>query len=156
MAIEQELNLSTDMKPTQALELLSRHIGGLTLTWNGKNSYYLLGPTIEIDVNEPPETWREIIRDGFRFTPTLSVRFRFKLNSPTDYDTNRHLLFQATTFLLEHAQDAVLLSNYELIVLQRLGGRLTFNADLQLWDEEWLRDELTLPFEWRPLPSPLL
>jgi hypothetical protein len=156
MAIELELNLSTNIKPTQALELLSTHIGGLTLTWNGKNSYYLLGPTIEIDVSEPSGSWQEIIRDGFQFIPTLSVRFRFKLNSPTDYDTNRHFMFQATTFLLEHAEDAVLLHNYEIIVLQKLGGKLTFNSDLQLWDEEWLRDRLTLPFDCRLLPSPLL
>ncbi|HYO56741.1 MAG TPA: hypothetical protein VEU50_28530 [Archangium sp.] len=53
MAIEYELDLSTSVNPTQALELLSRHIDGLTLTWNGNNSDYLLGPTIEVDVSDP-------------------------------------------------------------------------------------------------------
>ncbi len=53
MALEYELDLSTRLKLSQVLERLSSHIGGLTLTWNGKNSHYLLGPTIEIDVGEP-------------------------------------------------------------------------------------------------------
>lgn len=156
MAIEYELDLSTSMKPPQALEMLSSHIEKLTLTWDGKSSYYLLGPTIEIDVRAPAGSWGETIRDGFRFTPTLLVGFRFKLKSDTDYDTNRQLLFQATMLLLEHAQDAVLLSNHELIVLQRLGGELTFNSDLHFWDDDWLKGRLTLPFECRSLPSPLL
>jgi hypothetical protein len=156
MAIEYELDLSTNVKPTQALELLSSHIGGLTSTWNGKNSYYLWGPTIEIDFGEPSRTWPETIKDGFGFIPTLLVGFRFKLKSDTDYDTNKQLMFRAVMLLLEHAQDAVLLSNYELIVLQRLGGKLTFNSDLQLWDDDWLKGRLTLPHECRPLPSPLL
>jgi hypothetical protein len=156
MALEYELDLSTSVKPPQALEMLSSHIGGLVLTWNGKNSYYLLGPTIEIDVSEPSRNWPETIKNGFRFVPTLLVGFRFKLKSDTDYDTNGQIMFQAVMFLLEHAQDAVLLFNYETIVLQRLGGQLTFNSDYPIWDEDWLRNSLTIPFEYRALPSPLL
>lgn len=38
--------------------------------------------------------------------------------------------------LLEQAQDAVLLFNDEIIVLQRLGGKLTFNSSYRLWDDE--------------------
>ncbi|HLM42668.1 MAG TPA: SitI3 family protein, partial [Myxococcaceae bacterium] len=60
------------------------------------------------------------------------------------------------TLLLEHAQDAVLLFNGEIIVLQRFGGKLVFNSEYHLWnDDDWLKSRLPLPFERRPLPSPL-
>ena len=154
MATEYELDMATDLKTSQALELLSRHIGGLTLTWNGKNSDYLLGSTIEIDISEPFKSWQETITEGFDFIPTLLVGFRFKTN--TDFDAFSKIMLQATMRLLEHAEDAVLLFNYEIIVLQRLGGKLVFNSDYQLWDDDWLRSRLALPFERRPLPSPLL
>ena len=154
MATEYEFDMATDLKTSQALELLSRHIGGLTLTWNGKNSDYLLGSTIEIDISEPLKVWQETITKGFGFTPTLSVGFRFKTN--TDFDAFSEIMNRATTLLLEHARDAVLLFNYEIIVLQRIGGKLVFNADYQMWDDDWLEGRLTLPFERRPLPSPLL
>jgi hypothetical protein len=154
MALEYELQLSTSLKPTQALEILPRHIDGLALTWNGKNGDYLLGSTIEIDISEPFRSRQETIREGFRFIPTLEVGFRFTNN--TDHDISRHVMFQATMLLLEQAQDAVLLFNYERIVLQRINGQLTFNSDYHTWNEEWLKGRLSIPFEHRPLPSPLL
>ncbi len=154
MALEYQLHLSTSLKPTRALELLSKNIGGLALTWNGKNSDYLLGPTIEIDISEPFRSMQESIRDGFRFTPTLEVSFRFTNN--TDHDVSRHIMFQAIMLLLEQAQDAVLLFNYERTVLQRIDGQFAINSDYHMWDEEWLKGKLTIPFEYRPLPSPLL
>jgi hypothetical protein len=154
MALEYELQLSTSLNPTRALEMLSRHLSGLALTWNGKNSDYLLGPTIEIDVSEPFRSRQETIRDGFRFIPTLEVGFRFKNN--TDHDISKHIMFQATMLLLEQAQDAVLLFNYERTVLRRIDGQLSFNSDYHMWDEEWLKGKLTIPFEYRALPSPLL
>ncbi|HYO57733.1 SitI3 family protein, partial [Archangium sp.] len=97
---------------------------------------------------------QETIKDGFRFIPTLLVGFRFKNN--TDHEISSQIMFQTTMLLLEQAQDAVLLFNYEIIVLQRIGGRLTVNSDYHMWDEDWLKSRLTLPFECRPLPSPLL
>jgi len=154
MATEYELDLSTSMNPIMALELLSRHITGLTLTWNGKNSDYLLGPTIEIDISEPFGSWQETIRNGFQFVPTLVIGFRFKNN--TDFDIFSQIMFQATMLLLEHAEDAVLLFNSETIVLQRLGGQLIFNSAYHLWDDDGLKSGLTRPIERRPLPSPLL
>ena len=156
MALEYELDLSTSVKPTQVLELLSRQIDGLTLTWNGKNSDYLWGPTINIDVSEPSRSRSETINDGFGFFPTLLVGFRFNTKIDEDYDTCGQIMFQATMLLLEHARDAVLLFNAEIIVLQRLGGQLTFNSDYYMWDDDWLKSKLTIPFERRPLPSPLL
>ena len=92
--------------------------------------------------------------EGFGFTPTLLVGFRFHTN--TDFAAFSEIMFQATMLLLEHAKDAVLLFNYEIIVLQRLSGKLVFNADYQMWDDDWLKGRLPLAFERRPLPSPLL
>jgi hypothetical protein len=66
-------------------------------------------------------------------------------------------MLQATIILLEHAQDAVLLFNGETIVLQRFGGKLVFNSDYHIFDDDnWLKSRLTTPFERRSLPSPLL
>jgi len=154
MATEYAFDIASDLKTVQALELLSRHLSGLTLTWNGKNSDYLVGSTISINVSEPFMSWQETIMEGFGFTPTLLVGFRFHTN--TDFAAFSEIMFQATMLLLEHAKDAVLLFNYEIIVLQRLGGKLVFNADYQMWDDDWLKGRLPLAFERRPLPSPLL
>jgi hypothetical protein len=155
MATEYELDLATDLNTVQALELLSSNISGLTLTWNGANSDYLLGTAIEIDVREPFGSWQETLTRGFGFAPTLVVGFRFKNN--TDFDAFGKIMFQATMLLLEHAKDAVLLFNYEFTVLRRLGGQLIFNSEHQVWDNNWVNTHLTTtPFECRPLPSPLL
>jgi hypothetical protein len=154
VATEYEFDMATDLEASQALELLSRRIGGLTLTWNGKNTDYLLGSTIEIDINAPLKSWQETITEGFGFAPTLSVGFRFKTN--TDFDAFSKIMLQATMLLLEYAGDAVLLFNYEIIVLQRIDGKLVFNSQYHLRDDDWLKSSLPLPFERRPLPSPLL
>ncbi|QRK11523.1 hypothetical protein JQX13_16475 [Archangium violaceum] len=49
------------------------------------------------------------------------------------------------------------LFNGENIVLQRLGGKLIFNADSSYWaDENWLQSRLTVPFECcRTLSGPI-
>lgn len=96
-----------------------------------------------------------VIEDSFHFTPTLWVGFRRLADA--DWDRFRDVLLDASLLLLDEAQDAVLLFNGERIEFQRLGGRLAFNAESGYWrDERWLRSRLTRPFDWRPLPSPLL
>jgi len=155
MATEYEFDLVTDLNAVQALELLSRHISGLTLTWNGANSNYLLGTAIEIDVSERFGSWQETIHRGYGFVPTLSVGFRFRNN--TDFDAFGKIMFQATMLLLQHAKDAVFLFNYEFTALRQFGGQLIFNSEHQVWDDNWLKTHLTTtPFACRPLPSPLL
>jgi hypothetical protein len=96
-----------------------------------------------------------IIEESFHFTPTLWVGLRRRADA--DWDRFRQVLLDASLTLLDEAKDAVLLFNGERIELQRLGGQLAFNAESGYWrDEDWLKSRLTLPFEWRPLPSPLL
>ena len=152
MALDYDLDLSTDMSPAQALEKLSRQNPGLT--WSEDRSC-LFDATVTITAIAPSRGWRETINEGFHFIPTLSVGFRCAKFA--DQDTFAQVLLDATILLLEDAQDAVVLFNGEFIILQRLRGHLTFNADSGLWhDEHWLKSRLTVPFERRPLPSPLL
>jgi len=152
MGLDYSLELSTSMKPIQALERLAGQIAGLT--WS-EDRFSVFGTGVMISAIEPRESWRETLEHGFHFVSTLSVGFRFV--SDVDRDRLRSFLLQGTMLLLEHAQDAVLLFNGEHIILQRLGGQLAFNADSGIWrDENWLKSRITTPFERRSLPSPLL
>jgi hypothetical protein len=152
MALDYYLHLATSTSPKQALERLASHVD--RLTWSDDNSC-LFDETVTITAVESRALTRSIIEESFQFTPALTVGFRCAKFA--DQDTFAHLLLDATLLLLEDAQDAVVLFNGEFLVLQRLRGHLTFNADSGLWhDEHWLKSRLTLPFERRPLPSPLL
>jgi hypothetical protein len=151
MALEYELELSTRMTPIQAMEAMANHIK--ELAW-GNDRFVLFDPTITICATHALNMTQKVIERGFGFIPNLSIELRFISNS--NYDRFKKLLLQATMLLLEHAQEAVLLFNGEIIVLQRLGGQLTFNSDYHIWDEDWLRSTLTILFEYRALPSPLL
>ena len=152
MALEYDLHLTTSTKPKQALESLTGHIGGLA--WN-EDSSWLFNEVVTITASESRSRTQSLFSDTFRFVPTLGVGFRYVWNS--DYDRFKQIMLQATTILLEHAQDAVLLFNGETIVLQRFGGKLVFNSDYNIFDDDdWLKSKLSLPFERRPLPSPLM
>jgi len=140
------------MTPTQAMDLFARSLKGLA--W-GEEQFVLYDPTITICATQSLSVTRKVIERGFRFVPDLSVEFRFVSNS--DYECFRKTMLLATLLLLEHTQDAVLLFNGEVIVLQRFGGKLVFNSEYHIWDDDdWLKSRLSLPFERRPLPSPLL
>ena len=91
---------------------------------------------------------------AFGFDPLVSVGFRF-INT-ADHRSAREILLHATLTLLEHAGDAVLLFNGEVIVLQRIGGTLTVNQDYHLWESNWLKERLPASVEFRSIPSPLL
>jgi hypothetical protein len=155
MAIEYDLHLSTHLKPVQALEKLIRQIP--ELTWSDDRTF-LVDTSAHISAAESHAIMPlipSVIEDFFHFTPTLWVGFR-RL-SDADWDRFRQVLLDASLALLDEAKDAVLLFNGERIELQRLGGHLAFNAESGYWrDEGWLKSRLTIPFERRPLPSPLL
>jgi len=152
MALVYELELSASMQCMQVLELLAAQVDGLE---QDEGRPALFGPTITISVAETDAMSRKVIKRGFHFEPTLSIGFRFVSN--TDYDAFKQIMLQAAVRLLAHAQDAVLLFNYEIIVLQRLGGNLVLNSEYHIWDDDdWLKSRLASPFERRPLPSPLL
>jgi hypothetical protein len=151
MALEYDLHLTTSMKPIQALEIMARQIAGLA---RSEDDSSLVDVTVTITATETRALTRSIIEEAFHFVPTLRVGFRFVNNA--DHDRASQIMLQATLLLLEHAQDAVLLFNGEIIVLHRLGGKLVFNSEHEIWDDDWLKNRLTISFEQRPLSSPLL
>jgi hypothetical protein len=155
MAIEYDLHLSTHLKPAQALEKLIRQIPGPA--WS-EDRTFLVDTSAHITAAESHAITpliQGVIEDSFHFTPTLWVGFRRLADA--DWDRFRQVLLDASLALLDESKDAVLLLNGERIELQRLGGRLAFNAESGYWrDEDWLKSRLTHPFERRPLPSPLL
>ncbi|MFY0564119.1 SitI3 family protein [Archangium lansingense] len=151
MAIDYFLELATHLTSSKALGLLSRQTPGLM--WS-EDKFFLFNPSTSISATESRALTQSIIADAFHFTPTLAVSFRYS-KEPEHYDDFRQIMLEATLLLLEHAQDAVLLFNGEEIVLQRLGGKFAVNSDYHIWDD-WLESRLTIPFEHRPLPSPLL
>ncbi|WP_309896916.1 SitI3 family protein [Archangium sp.] len=152
MALEYTLESSTKMTPTQAMDLLASSLH--ELAW-GEERFVLYDPTVTICATQSLSMTRKVIERGFRFVPDLSVEFRFVSNS--DYECFRETMLLATMLLLEHVQDSVLLFNGEIIVLQRFGGKLVLNSEYHIFeDDDWLRSRLSLPFERRPLPSPLM
>jgi hypothetical protein len=150
MALDYDLFLSTRMKPAQALEKLAGQLPGLD--WS-EDRFFLFDTTVSICATESMS--EESIKDAFHFTPTLTVGFR--RSHDADWDGFRQVLLDACLLLLDEAEDALLLFNGERIELERFGGQLVFNAESGYWrDESWLKSRLTIPFECRPLPSPLL
>lgn len=151
MALEYDLYLSTPVRPDHALELLASRIAGLD--WSDDGSC-LVDATGTLTARQPHSRTKSLYEELFCFSPTLGVGFRFV--SGTDYDRFKDIMLRATMLLLEHGQDAVLVFNGETIVLQRLGGKLAVNSGYDIWDEDWLKNRIAAPFEWRAVPSPLM
>lgn len=150
MALDYDLFLSTRINPTQALEKLAARLHGLA--WS-EDKFFLFDSNVSICAIE--SKGEESIKDAFHFTPTLIAGFR--RSHDADWEGFRQLLLDACLLLLDESEDALLLFNGERIELQRFGGQLVFNAESGYWrDEDWLKRRLTIPFECRPLPSPLL
>ena len=152
MAIEYDFYLSSGLHPALAVEVLLGRFP--ELAWS-EDKTFLVGPTMRAGAMELSKSRQETINEGYGFVPTLSVWFRRAF----DAEPNRfaELLLESTLVLLEHTQDAVLLVNEEITVMQRLGGQIAFNAETNPGrDEAWLRSRFPLPFECRPLRSPLV
>jgi hypothetical protein len=151
MGLTNSLELSTDMKPAQALSLIA---GRFDLKWS--DDAHLIGPALWISAIELDRNMKLMIEEGFHFSPDLSVGFRIDTNSD-DFEQGHRIMLRATMLLLEHGGDGVLLFNGEHIILQRMGGQLVLNEDSRNWtDGLRLEDEIRLPHEKRSLPSPLL
>ncbi len=151
MGLDNSLELSTDLKPARALRLLAERFG---LEW--ADAAHLLGPAVWVSAIEPDQDFKRMIEEAFHFKPDLSVGFRLDPNSG-EYEEGSRIMLRATMLLLEQGRDGVLLFNGEHIVLQRLSECLVLNEDSSNWTEGLrLENEIRLPHEKRPLPSPLL
>ena len=153
MATEYHFEISSDWTSEQAKRAFAKHLDA-ELTPNG----FVNKQDILISASDvPPGRRTEMAEREFHFTPTLLAIFRREYEAdPAEFV---RLMLRATMLLLEHGRDAVLLFNGEIIVFQRLGGKLVFNTDYQLQvgkDEALLREEVHIPYERRSLPSPLL
>jgi hypothetical protein len=152
VGLDYSLKLATDMNRVQALGLLEERIQGLQ---SSEEDAFLCGSDIIVAVVEMGRGSQSLMEEGFGFRPNLSVLFRFPSNH--NYSNFVQTMLRGALLLLEHGRDGVLLFNGEIIVLQRIGGQLVFNADYRLHaDERWVESMVPVPFVRRSLPSPFL
>jgi hypothetical protein len=155
VSLDHELELTTKLKPEEALRLLADRLG---LQWGDEE--HLFAPGLFVSAIVSAGGFREMIEEAFHFKPDLSVGFQIYSSdqeAPNAYEEAHRLMLRATMLLLEHSGDGVLLFNGEHIRLQRLGGELVLNEDYGNWTGGLrLEDEVRLPHGKRPLRSPLL
>ena len=143
MAISYGLEIATLLKPQQALELMAAH---QDLSWQ---DHSLRGEGIQIHASYLDDSDQLLTEEDFGFRPTLEVNFRL---NPSQYDTAMKALCDANLALLtQETGDAVLLFNYETVVLQRINGHLTFNSEEMTPALTPLVEHLTRPDEMRSL-----
>jgi hypothetical protein len=152
VGLDYGLKFSTEMTWKETRDLIAKQ--ALGLQWSDESSSFFNSDIIVAGCAMDKES-QSIFEEGFGFRPDLFVLFRYPSNR--DYEKFARTMLQGTLLLLEHGRDGVLLFNGEIIVLQHLGGQLVFNADYRLYNgERWLKDNVPVPFELRPLPSPFL
>ena len=144
MAISYELDLVTELEPEQALKLIS------SKKKLSRLDDRLSGDGIQIYASYLDETDEQLLAEEMpQFHPTLAINFRL---NPSQDDTAMKALCDATLALLtQDPGDAVLLFNYETVVLQRIKGHLTFNSEEMTPDLTPLVEHLTRPDEMRSL-----
>jgi hypothetical protein len=102
---------------------------------------------------------RELVRGAFGFTPTITIGF-----GPTTGDGWAAAVAAITDavfgLVLREGVIAVLLAGGEDVVLAVRDGRVLLSADREEWDLPQVRVVVTatvrVPYDRRPLPSPLL
>ncbi len=115
---------------------------------------FLCSPGIWLRISRETEKNQTMMKSWFGFKPTLRVGF--VLDSLDDYEIGKTTLLKTVIRLLQEIPgDAVLLFNYESLVLQRIAGELIFNQTLQTWSKSEI-SEVTSDFHMAPLRSPLL
>ncbi len=149
MALEFDLSISTEFEPMQTLQILSQRLG-----LERDSNMNLLAAGVSVSAITKSALGQSVIEDGFGFRPNIAVCFRIYPNE--DYEQGKVTLLRATVELLSQVRgDAVLLFNGEEIVLQRIEENLLLNQDKSIWSPLQL-SKITLPYELRSLPSPLL
>lgn len=153
MALTYSFEGALDLDPVAALQWLAAE-----LPVEQVDQAQLRGPALQITTLGSSELRQSVIADAFGFRPLLGLGFRIDSNAADDdYVAGKHLLIRATVALLrEYAGAAVLLFNGETVLLQRLHEQITLNQAWREWTSYDLLREVTLPYELRPLPSPLL
>ena len=155
MSIDYDLRMNADWSPSQILDLLSET---LKVQWAEGEKPILFSNGVILGAIAEWQERQSIMRSAFGFAPTVDVWFR--INSRQDEDMGKRTLLRSVALLLDRFPgDVVLLFNGEHVVLQRLGGSLSFNNNFSKLLSYWPKSELIaakLPYEWRSLTSPLL
>ncbi len=149
MALSYGLEIATELKPIQALQIVADKC---SLEWQQET---LRGPGIQVIASEEEEDDQSLTEEAFGFRPSVFLGFR--VNPGKNLEKAERTVIRATMALLQQvAGDAVLMFNYESIVLQRISNQLVFNQEM--W-ERWTASEMantTVLYELKELPSPLL
>jgi hypothetical protein len=149
VAIEYDLEFATEFEPKVVLDVVAEK---LSFKWWEQSHLIAIGLIMgAYNPSKTSELSQSCFEEAYGFRPTLSVWFR--LDKFADYDEGYRNMMRATTLLLSYIPgDAVLVFNGEITVLQRTNGELAINSELNPSPP----GEVTLPYEMRPLASPLL
>ena len=147
MSLSYTLELEKKLEPKQLLQLLvERH----NLQWHQET---ISGKRIWINayIEDDPEN-QSLTKEEFGFVPSTIIGFQ--INTDDTLEIGEQTLIRAVmTILQEVIGNAILLFNYENLVLQRINNQLIFNQDM--W-EEWTASEIerfNIPYELKQLVS---
>jgi hypothetical protein len=152
MALEYELELQTELDPRLVVQILRAALDIERGPEPSGTSLYTGSEAIGLYVDPSRETHKEIIDEAYGFRPDISIGSRIPWDASVE---GVRLMVRGMMALLHRVPgDAVLLQNGELTRIWRQNGKLEVNEDWQDADEVFA--EITLPYERRKLPSPLL
>ena len=140
MALNYVLNLEANIKPVEALQIISISLG---LEWYKRDS--LAGLGVVVYATQKSQIGQEVIAEEFGFQPNIVVDFR--INPKDAYKEGKDTLIKGTFDLLDRVQgDAILLFNGEQPVLQRIKGKLKLYSGWEATAITILHDR-KLPYE---------
>ena len=147
MSLSYTLELQKKLEPKQLLQLLiERH----NLQWHQDT---ISGKGIWVNAyTEDDADNQSLTKEEFGFIPSTIISFR--INTDDTLEIGERTLIRAVMTLLQQVTgNAILLFNYENLVLQRINNKLIFNKDM--W-EEWTANEMervNIPYELKQLAS---
>lgn len=151
MALEYQFILSTESSIANLLEAVPQRFG---LVWSADHKF-LVGTGVQVSGLACSRSWQETIEEGFGFRPSAELFFRMASDAEARRVGYRTMLKVVADFLQREPGQAVLLFNWETILLQRLDSELILNGDWQTWQNESL-GLIAQPYKIQSLPSPLL
>ncbi|GAA2068216.1 SitI3 family protein [Polymorphospora rubra] len=153
MALQYTFQTRTRLAPTEALPIVGHEVGGRV-----------------VDGTEIQRDGMQVVfealarRDGrstgeaIGFAPRMSVAFNLvNEGDHAERRTNLARMIRAVLALLDQDQeDGMLLMDYEQIVLERVGKRLSLNSDWTNWVELPELATIAQRYDCRPFPAPFL
>jgi len=122
MALSYGLEIEAELEPTRALHIIADDLG------LERQEGVLKGPGVTVNVCKQDEFDKSVTEQEFGFRPAICVGFR--INSNSEYEEGVRIVFQATMILLrEVAGDAVLLFNYDTMILRRIDNQIIFDRN---------------------------